>query len=214
MIIELKGREIRFTLPVAPRTKKTSNQIFSFGKRCYACKQFPHHKVAPSEGFKEFEKEVDVLGPSIRRLLTPHVWDIGMQLPISVPVNINAKFYREARTGDANGLYQALGDVIQSGTHEIPCPKCFRKRQFFDHEMLGAASLELDCRGSQCKHVWKASLIQAKRSRKGIGIILDDKQIETWWGSQLLVDRNRPRIEVSLMVLDPVAGPLFTEGNE
>ena len=41
--------------------------------------------------------------------------DVLGTLPITVPVNVKAHFYREKNIGDAVGYYQALADALEEG---------------------------------------------------------------------------------------------------
>lgn len=41
-----------------------------------------------------------------------------------------------------------------------------------------------------------------KTTRKGLGIIEDDKQIQHWDGSRMLKDAKKPRIEIELTILE------------
>lgn len=49
--------------------------------------------------------------------------------------------------------------------------------------------------------LWKDIATGRKKVRSGIGIIKDDRQIEHWDGSRRLIDRARPRIEVTIETL-------------
>lgn len=150
-----------FTLPIRPTTKKTSSQIVSFGKPCYACKKKPFQKVIPSDLFLEFEDECFKIGPVIRRTLEAR----GVTLPIEGPVSVRALIYRDADRGDWNGFTDAIADILQEPIFE----------------------------GRKVK-------------RKGIGIITNDKNIEHWDGTRRLIDRDNPRVEITISTIDP---PLF-----
>lgn len=56
-----------------------------------------------------------------------------------------------------------------------------------------------------------ADVIQAPtENRKGMGIIRDDSQIASWDGTRLLIDRDRPRIEIEIKVIEPAQRELLT----
>jgi hypothetical protein len=93
---------INVTLPSAPRTKKTSNRIVRFGRNR------EHVKIMPSEAYIEWEAGILLLKGRIRSGLR------GVPLPIDAPVEIEARIFREKRTGDLAGYLQAIGDVIQA----------------------------------------------------------------------------------------------------
>lgn len=95
---------VRLVLPGAPRTKKTHNRTFDIGPRCGVCKRGKRTVVMPSEQWTEWR---DFIVPKIKAAL-PASW-----LPISTPVNCEARFYRERDIGDSQGLYQGLADVLQ-----------------------------------------------------------------------------------------------------
>jgi Holliday junction resolvase RusA-like endonuclease len=91
---------IRFTLPGAPRTKKTSNRIVRAGKFA---------KVMPSKAYCDYERALrPVLGAVCAQLA-----DGGVRTPITGPVEVAATFYRDADRGDLCGYMQALGDILQ-----------------------------------------------------------------------------------------------------
>ncbi len=85
---------MRLVIETAPRTKKNHGRIMRMGR---------FNKVMPSEAFMAFQG-VAVL--QLQRAWVGHA-------PISVPVNVRARFYRDALRGDAVGYYQALADVLQ-----------------------------------------------------------------------------------------------------
>jgi hypothetical protein len=193
---------LRFTLGIAPRTKKTHSRIIGFGRPCGACGKKPLQKIAPSEQFAEFEEAALDEG----RVLVPKLRAKGASLPITKPVHVKALFYRSAATGDVNGFQQALADVLQGERYSIACPKCKRGRTIgMDTVQLGR--FELECKG--CGHKWTANAVQAKLSRKGLGIIADDGLIAHWDGTRLMKDSARPRIEIEINVIEPAQGELL-----
>lgn len=100
---------IRFTLFGAPRTKKTHNRIFRFGK------DREHTRVAPSEQFEDYLSSCLMQGLVIRGALEA----AGIVLPIFEAVSVRALFYRQRNDGDATGYYSALGDIIQAPTMRV-----------------------------------------------------------------------------------------------
>lgn len=85
---------IALTIPVAPRTKKTSNRVLRFGK---------FNKIMPSEAFIDFQNA------ALPHLQQQHA---GRE-PIATPVNVRATFYRDANRGDLVGYMTALADVLE-----------------------------------------------------------------------------------------------------
>jgi Holliday junction resolvase RusA-like endonuclease len=83
---------MKFTLDVAPRTKKNSQQIiFTKGRRL----------IIPSKPYQKFEKDcLSQIEDNLRK-------------NISSPVNIKATFYvKERRRVDLTNLLEALDDVL------------------------------------------------------------------------------------------------------
>ena len=84
----------RFTLPGAPKTKKTSNRVLRMGKR---------NMVLPSKAWIEW-----------RDACQEHVDDHPeLKLELARPVNMAARFYREALRGDLSGYVSGVCDVLQ-----------------------------------------------------------------------------------------------------
>lgn len=130
--------------------------------------------VQPSENYKEWFSAVYMF----RNAITRAAGENGLALPLVGSVAIEAIVYRDADRGDALGYYEAIADAIQAD--QYLCERC-RKKMY-----------TVQC---QCGQV-------GKHTRKGLGIILDDKQALIWDGSRILVDRKRPRIELTVRVLE------------
>lgn len=91
----------KFTLPVAPRTKKNSPRAVKVGG---------FTKVLPSKAYCDYFKAA--MGYAI--LIRTQLRDQGAMLPIRKQVIVTAYFYLDAnRAADVNGLQQALGDWMQ-----------------------------------------------------------------------------------------------------
>lgn len=144
--------------------------------------------LLPSPAYKEWTTNVLTQKPLIHSA-------IGAHIPIRTPVSLQCLIYREALTGDAVGYYQAIADVLQSEVWT--CQGCNRKTV--------AESVR---RCSHCGHV------DMKRSRKGLGVIEDDKLIVDWNKSELLKDAARPRVELAIQVLAAPQVSLFQEKEE
>ncbi|HHX69711.1 MAG TPA: hypothetical protein GX708_16905 [Gallicola sp.] len=83
---------IKFTIPLEPRTKKNSQQIFINSK---TKKPF----ITQSKIYKQFEKDCKYFIPKIET--------------IAKPVNVKYTFYRSTRQlCDLNGLIQAIDDIL------------------------------------------------------------------------------------------------------
>jgi len=82
---------IKFTIPIEPRTKKNSQQIFKKANG----KPF----ITQSNIYKQYEKDCKYFMPKIDTITTP--------------VNIKYSFYRSTRRlCDLNGLIQAMDDIL------------------------------------------------------------------------------------------------------
>src|SRR5688572_11711265 len=143
-------RTLRFTLPVTPRTKKTSNRIVGMGAKCRECGKQKIQRVLPSETFEEFEREALMKGATI----IPALKSKGAQLPITVPVHIKALVYRESDTGDWTGFVNALADVLQGERYTVQCPKCSRGRKL-GADVIQQGRFAVECLG--CHFSWRAS---------------------------------------------------------
>jgi hypothetical protein len=193
---------LRFALPIKPVTKKTSNRIAGLGKPCHACGKRKIQRVMPSEQFEAFESAVLDEGA----VIIPALRSKGASLPITGPVHVRALFYRDADRGDVCGFQQALGDVLQGERYTVACPNCQRGRKI-GIEVVQTGRFDLECLG--CGHGWTANATQAKLSRRGLGIIADDSQIVHWDGTRLMIDRERPRIEVEVIVIEQAQMGIF-----
>jgi hypothetical protein len=91
---------VSFTIPGAPRTKKTSNRLVPFGAH--------GHKILPSKAFEDWNARAQMEIARMRSQLQ-NIPRMG----IGVEVNCRALFYRDALIGDATGYYQALADCLQ-----------------------------------------------------------------------------------------------------
>lgn len=89
---------LAFTVLGAPRTKKTSNQVWKnrrTGKRI----------VAPSEAFLEWQEQAVFVVGGANLLRIPQPWG-------DAPCNLSAVFYRDANRGDLAGYVQGLQDLF------------------------------------------------------------------------------------------------------
>lgn len=92
---------ICITITSPPRTKKNSGTIIPpSGQR-------KHSIIVPSPAFTKWNRQAQKQLALYRRKHGP--------LPCKVDVNCRALIYREARTGDAVGYYQAIADALQEG---------------------------------------------------------------------------------------------------
>jgi hypothetical protein len=92
-----------FSIPGPPRTKKNSPRPVNVGG---------FMKVLPSKAYCAWFKQAMTHALLIRTSLQDQY---KVQLPITNPVIVFAKFYLDRNTGpDENGLMQALGDFLQA----------------------------------------------------------------------------------------------------
>lgn len=201
---------IRLTLPGAPRTKKNSQRVLpmisAVGLRelIQALSRATSHgesikilmtkilmTVQPSEGFQEWFGLLYLQ----RTFIQSEMIAKGVKPPIMERVSIAAAIYREADRGDATGYYDAIADAIQAELWQ--CQDCRKKTMVL----------------ANCPYCG-ASIARMRHSRKGLGIIGDDKQIEHWDGTRLLIDRVKPRVELVIRVSAAPQASLFEEKHE
>jgi Holliday junction resolvase RusA-like endonuclease len=84
---------LSFTIPGAPRTKKTHSRIVQAGGR---------PRILPSKQYLQWDRDARV-----------HLLMTWREPVIHAEVNCKALFYRDALTGDATGYYQALADTLE-----------------------------------------------------------------------------------------------------
>lgn len=98
--------QIKITIPVAPRTKKTSNRIVQIkakgGGRGFT-------KILPSEAHEVWFKEAMTYAAAIRGQLNC----AGVTLPLTGSLEVCATFYRDRASGDLLGYEQAFADWLQ-----------------------------------------------------------------------------------------------------
>lgn len=84
--------ELKFTIKLAPRTKKNSNQLVGRGTRKI---------VIPSTLYRQYEKDAGWFLPKLPK-------------PINTPVNVQAIYYMKTkRKVDLCNLHEALCDVLK-----------------------------------------------------------------------------------------------------
>lgn len=91
---------IKFTIPLAPTTKKNSQQIrwrWSVDKKTGKPKKTPY--IAPSEAFEAYERAA--------------LWYIPKRIHINAPCNIKCLFYMPTkRKCDLTNLLEAVDDIM------------------------------------------------------------------------------------------------------
>jgi Holliday junction resolvase RusA-like endonuclease len=86
-------KEIKITLPFAPRTKKNHSQVIRLGSS---------FKVLPSKAYIALEKQC-----------CKYLAMNWKQATIDTPINLECHFYKEAdRKGDLVGYLQAIQDIL------------------------------------------------------------------------------------------------------
>ena len=102
-------KSIRFTIPGPPRTKKTSNRISGYGRKCPVCGKPDYQKIIPSKAYEKWFKASMTLSPILRTMAR----DQGVALPIMGPVQVRAIFHYKGPVGDIVGYQQGLADFLQ-----------------------------------------------------------------------------------------------------
>jgi hypothetical protein len=92
----MTGAVLRLVVFGKPRTKKNHGTVVQRGK---------HRFHIPSAAWTEWVRtaNIEVADPG----------DADAHLPVEVPVNCRAIFYRDAHRGDAVGYYQGLADLLE-----------------------------------------------------------------------------------------------------
>ena len=158
-------QEIAVTLPGPPRTKKTHGRIV----RVKSGRQF----VLPSESYEAWLKAMLSYAPKIRAELAEQ----GVALPICGPISLEMTVYRRAESGDLAGFIAAVHDGIQ--VDEYLCNGC--RKKFL--------------RNRSAAHISVCGSHVAKQTRKGMGLIEDDRDI--MHGNEALrTDKANPRVEL------------------
>lgn len=111
-------RSWRLWIVGAPRTKK-NHGVLIHGRS----------QLIPSASYRDWEKkaQIVVLDPvGSQKTVWAFNWKKGSQkrpnplpkpktfVPVGIPLNCHATFYRERETGDAVGYYQALADLLEA----------------------------------------------------------------------------------------------------
>lgn len=109
---------------------------------------------------------------------------VGFRLPIADPLEARALVYRDRDQGDLGGFLAGIADAIQE--------------QLYGCQAHNTRSSQPCC-------------LKAKVKRDGLGIIKDDRQIVSWDGSRLLIDKQRPRVELQITVIAEPQASLFEE---
>lgn len=91
---------IKFTIPLAPITKKNSQQIrYKYVRDKYTGKPKRAPYIAPSEAYKNYEAAA--------------LWFVPKGKQINVPVNVKCLFYMpDRRKCDLTNLLEAVDDIL------------------------------------------------------------------------------------------------------
>jgi Holliday junction resolvase RusA-like endonuclease len=95
----MEGRRVKFTIPGAPRTKKTSQRIVT--------------RKSTGKPFILASKQTKGWTENAVGHLRAQAWAMGMKTPEQAEVNCRALIYRARRQGDAVNFYQAIADALQ-----------------------------------------------------------------------------------------------------
>jgi hypothetical protein len=143
--------------------------------------------VQPSDAYKAWFDEMLLYRGRIQSLLKER----GVKLPVADPVLVRMGIYRDRNSGDLFGFAQAVADAIQAELWK--CGYCNKRTAIL----------------ANCPHC-KGSIAGMSQARKGLGLILDDKQIVRD-ESELFLDPKRPRVEITIETLSAPQPTLFEE---
>lgn len=194
--------EITLECDTPPRCKKNNPQIFGQGKGMRAI-------MLPSEAFTEWFNDILTYKPAIKDLFGP-------KIPIEGPVSLSAIFYREAEQGDIFGYLDAVADAIQVDVWQCTNPK-FKMVEVKSKDKKTGISTSRMSQKSDCAKRFPSDVPIArcpncdwapmKRHRRGLGIIIDDKQIVQLENCEVRKDKVNPRIELVLTTILPALPP-------
>lgn len=147
--------------------------------------------VLPSESFTNWHRAQlrwkDTLKSKFRELI-----------PITGFVSVKALIYRVANDGDWMGFAQAIADTIQAERWTCQNPNKAlvgkKAKKVCGKNRVGTA------RGPCGFCGWP----EMKRTRDGLNLILDDRQIAHWDGTRLKLDPQNPRVVMWIENVDPV----------
>lgn len=99
-----------------PRTKKNHGKIITVTPKgqksswCQSCRRkYGRQVMLPSDQYIEWEEQAIAQTLVIKAQLAR----VGVQTPLAGLLSIEAHIYRQTAAGDANGYYQAIGDMLQ-----------------------------------------------------------------------------------------------------
>lgn len=130
---------VGFTIVTPPRTKKNHGEATEIGRRCAVCRRGERTIMQPSKQYQEFELrttralQVAYATREPARIPCDLCDERGrmesgryrgklcircggsrvVALPITAPVLVELKLYRERATGDLVGYQQAIADVLE-----------------------------------------------------------------------------------------------------
>jgi hypothetical protein len=151
-----------------------------------------HPVLLPSQAYTDWLRDILKSRQAIHEALVAQ----GATLPIRDTVSVRAIISRDRNVGDWLGFMQAVGDALQCSIYR--CQRAICGMKFY------AAPVGKVCGcGSP-----------VKQTRKGLGVIVDDKQIAFFAGVPLELDRVNPRVEIELAVLESPQASLFADVDE
>jgi hypothetical protein len=192
---------MRLTLAGEPRGKKDRPQLFATGGK---------PRMIPNQEYTDWLEA---------QLAEKHLikQDLGDSIPLRGAVVIEIHVYRKANTGDLSNFVDAVGDAIQSDVWQCQNPK-FAMVETKQTNKRTKVVITTKSKKSECrkKVVSDAPVLRCptcnwpvmRRSRKGLGIIEDDRQIQE--GHTFLhIDKANPRIEIELALIPKAQSSLF-----
>lgn len=153
-------------------------------------------RMLPSKAFRDW-LAVQLLQKSILKR------KLGDAIPVKQPCSITALFYRSRDVGDWTGYLDALADLIQSDAWRCERPDVVVKMKRDGKRVSSPVCRRktvTDVAPDRCPF---CQYPMPKRVRQGLGIIQDDRQIQHWDGTRLLLDPDRPRIEMKIITIEP-----------
>lgn len=184
-----------FTVVGVPRTKKNSSRILWLKTKGWSAKvaRLNGGLEAVMAGFALSKAERDIVFE-----VMGIVKDSGDGVPILKPSEAYEQWFKDALWQAPEICRNLRRDGVQLPIKQ-PVNVCAR---FYRERLSGDACGFYQALGDWLQAPRDSKTKPGKRSREGAGIIDDDSLIASWDGSLLLKDAVRPRVEVTISLIE------------
>lgn len=140
----------------------------------------PFPRLVPGAPYRKWFDSIMDFGPLIREQLA----EDGVKLPLACNVQVCALIYRDAERGDLIGYLESIADALQA--------EAWSQDKSAEPERVGRGGKRIPAKPAR----------KARKIRDGLGIIVNDSAIVSWDGSRLLIDRDNPRVELTITQME------------